>query len=118
MMLLGEISELSLEPAIEGRFDESIFVVPSGVAKKYVDTFFGRQTLNTNQRRCSLHRGGRSARRGRTVHDLVRGEGSCLTARRSAPWGRTVRTYAGAAEDHRRCLDLAPGRDPIGEERS
>jgi len=26
-----------------------------------VDTFLGRQTLNTNQRRCSLHRGGRSA---------------------------------------------------------
>jgi hypothetical protein len=39
MMLLGEISELSLEPAIEGRFDASIFVVPSGVAKKYVDIF-------------------------------------------------------------------------------
>jgi hypothetical protein len=40
-MLLGETSELSLEPAIEGRFDESICVVPSGVAKKYVDTFLG-----------------------------------------------------------------------------
>jgi hypothetical protein len=32
-----------------------------GLAKKYVDTFLGRQSLNTNQRRCSLHRGGRSA---------------------------------------------------------
>jgi hypothetical protein len=49
MMLLGEISELSLEPAIEGRFDESIFVVPSGVAKKYVDAFLERQTLNKNR---------------------------------------------------------------------
>jgi hypothetical protein len=97
MMLLGEISELSLEPAIEGRFDESIFVFPSGVAKKYVDAFLERQTLNKNRggalctgadgpraragqsaawceaRRCSLHRGGRSARRGWTVRGLVRG---------------------------------------------
>jgi hypothetical protein len=73
MMLLGEISELSLEPAIEGRFDESILVVPNGVTKKYVDTFLGHQTLNTIQRWCSLHRGGRSVRRGRTVSGLVGG---------------------------------------------
>jgi hypothetical protein len=59
-MLLGETSELSLEPTIEGGFDGSRCVVPSGVAKKYVDTFLGRQSLNTNQRRCSLRRGGRS----------------------------------------------------------
>jgi hypothetical protein len=32
--------------------------------------------------------------------------------------GRTVRACAGAAEDRRRRLDLAPGRDPVGEERS
>jgi hypothetical protein len=42
----------------------------------------------------------------------------CLTTGRSAPEGRTVRAYAGAAEDRRRRLDLAPGRDPVGEERS
>ena len=42
----------------------------------------------------------------------------CLTAGRSAPWGRTVHACAGAVEDHRRRLDLAPGRDPVGEERS
>jgi hypothetical protein len=42
MMLLGEISELSLEPAIEGRFDELRYVFPSGVAKKYVDAFSER----------------------------------------------------------------------------
>jgi hypothetical protein len=96
-MLLGEISELSLEPTIEGRFDESIFVVPSGVAKKYVDDFLERQTLNNNRggalctgadgprtgagqsaawceaRWCSLPRGGRSVRRGRTVRSLVQG---------------------------------------------
>jgi hypothetical protein len=135
MMLLGEISELSLEPAIEGRFDESIFVVPSGVAKKYVDTFLGRQTLNTNQRRCPLHRGGRSARRGRTVRGLVRGavvlSAQGRTVRAQGPDGpqpgvrlgllpdsRTVRACAGAAEDRWRRLDLAPGRNPVGEERS
>jgi hypothetical protein len=33
----------------------------------------------------------------------------------SLPDGRTVRAYAGAAEDRRRRLDLAPGRDPVGE---
>jgi hypothetical protein len=38
-----------------------------------VDAFFGRQTLNKNQRRCSLHRHGRSAARGRTVRDLAQG---------------------------------------------
>jgi hypothetical protein len=84
-----------------------------------VDAFLERQTLNKNRggafctgpdgpragagrsaawceaRRCSLHRAGRSARR-----------------------SRTVRAYVGAAEDRRRRLDLAPGRDPVGEERS
>jgi hypothetical protein len=29
--------------------------------------------------------------------------------------GRTVRAYAGTAGDRRRRLDLAPGRDPVGE---
>jgi hypothetical protein len=73
MILLVETSELSFEPAIEGRFDRSICVVPSGVTKKYVGTFLGRQSLNKNQRQCSLVRRGRSAARGRTVRDLVRG---------------------------------------------
>jgi hypothetical protein len=49
MILLVETSELSFEPAIEGRFDVSIFAVPSGVAKKYVDAFLERQTLNKNR---------------------------------------------------------------------
>jgi hypothetical protein len=70
-MLLGETSELSLEPAIKGRFDGSRCVVPSEVAKNYVDALFGRQTLNKNQRQCSLHKRGRSAARGRTVRDLA-----------------------------------------------
>jgi hypothetical protein len=47
--LLGEISELFLESAIEGRFDESICVL-IGVVKKYVSVFFGRQSLNKNRR--------------------------------------------------------------------
>jgi hypothetical protein len=141
MMLLGETSELSLEPAIEGRFDRSKYVFPSGVAKKYADAFLERQTLNKNcggalctgtdgpragagrsaawceARRCSLHRDGRSARRGRTVR--AQGpDGPRPGARlRLLPDGRTVRVCAGAAEDRRRRLDLAPGRDPVGEER-
>jgi hypothetical protein len=71
MMLLGEISELSLEPAIEGRFDEPRCVVPSGVAKKYVDAFSERQILKKNRRRRSLVRRGRSAAQDRTVRDLA-----------------------------------------------
>jgi hypothetical protein len=70
MILLVETSELSFELTIEGRFDRSICVFPSGVAKKYVDAFFRRQSLNKN-RRCSLVRRGRSAARGRTVRDLA-----------------------------------------------
>jgi hypothetical protein len=54
---------------------------------------------------------GRSARRGRTVRGLAQG----LVF---LPDDRTVRACAGAAEDRRRRLDLAPGRDPVGEERS
>jgi hypothetical protein len=67
---------------------------------------------------CSLHRGGRSAtwRRARV---------SCLTARRSAHCGRTARALwpdgprvCWGGGSHRRRLDLDPGRDPVGEERS
>ena len=75
MILLVETSELSFEPAIEGRFDRSIRVVPSGVAKKYVDAFSERQILKKNRRRCSLVRRGRSAAWGRTVRDLAQGLG-------------------------------------------
>jgi hypothetical protein len=68
MILLVETSELSFEPAIEGRFDRSICVVPSGVAKKYVAAFSERQTLNKNRGGAlwsgadgPRHRAGRSA---------------------------------------------------------
>jgi hypothetical protein len=70
MILLGETSELSLEPAIEGRSDGSICAFPSGVAKKCVGTDSGTNHYVENQRRCSLHRRGWSASRGRTVRDL------------------------------------------------
>jgi hypothetical protein len=50
-----------------------------------VDAFLERQILKKNRRRCLLHRGGRSARRGRTVRGLVRGA-VVLSAQ-----GRTVR---------------------------
>jgi hypothetical protein len=93
--LLVETSELSFEPAIESRFDRSICVVPSGVAKKYVDTFLEAsitskepaavlsgqaQTVRGTgsdgprlgvRRRCSLVRRGRSAAQSRAVRDLV-----------------------------------------------
>jgi hypothetical protein len=73
MMLLEEISELSLEQAIEGRFDRSKYAFSSGVAKKYVDAFSERQILKKNRRRCSLVRRGRSVAWGRTVRDLAQG---------------------------------------------
>jgi hypothetical protein len=50
MILLGETSELSLEPAIEGRFDRSICIVPSGVAKKCVDADLGANHCVENRR--------------------------------------------------------------------
>jgi hypothetical protein len=101
MMLLGETLELSLELAIEGRFDGSRCVVPSVVVKKYVDTLLGRQLLNTNQRQCSLNRGGRSVawREARV---------SCLTAGRSVPWGRTVRALGPDGPRVRRGCERSP----------
>jgi hypothetical protein len=108
-------------------------------ALKTVDAFSERQTLKKNRRRCPLHRGGRSARRGRTVRGLVRGavvlsaqgrtvrgqgpDGPrpgaqlrllCLTAGRSAPWGRTVRVYAEAAEVAGSAWISLPGGTPSG----
>jgi hypothetical protein len=51
----------------------------------------GRQILNTNRRRCPLHRGGRSTRRGRMVRGLVRGaavlSGQARTVRGTWPDG-------------------------------
>jgi hypothetical protein len=58
---------------------------PVVIEKPFVDAFSERQLLKKNRRRCLLHRGGRSARRGRTVRSLVRGA-VVLSAQ-----GRTVR---------------------------
>jgi hypothetical protein len=71
--LLGEISELSLKPAIEGRFDRSICVVPSGVAKKYVDAFFGAPNTQEEPAAVLSGQARTAAARSRTVRDLARG---------------------------------------------
>jgi hypothetical protein len=42
----------------------------------------------------------------------------CLTAGRSAPWGPDGPRVRRGGGSRRRRLDLAPGRDPVGEERS
>jgi hypothetical protein len=83
-----------------------------------VDAFLERQSLNKN-RGSALWSGadGPRVRAGRSAA-WRRGYCSCPTAGRSAPWGRTVRACIGAAEDRRRRLDLAPGRDSVGEEKS
>jgi hypothetical protein len=75
MMLLGETSELSLEPTIEGRSDGSICDVPQRSRQKVCWYLFGRQSMRENRRWCSLHRRGRSASRGRA-------RVSCLAGRK------------------------------------
>jgi hypothetical protein len=87
MILLVETSELAFEPAIEGRFDASIFAIPSGVAKKYVDAFSERQTPNKN-RGGALWSGADGPRPGAGRSATWRkARVFCLTAGRSAPWG-------------------------------
>jgi hypothetical protein len=110
MILLGGTLELSLEPTIEGRSDGSICAIPNGVAKKCVGTDTGANHCDDNRRRCSLHRCRRSAARGRMVRDLA--QGSCSLP--DGPDGPRVRRGSGV---RRRRLNLAPGRDPVGEER-
>jgi hypothetical protein len=76
-----------------------------------VDTFPGANHYNENRWRCSLHRCGQFAARSRTVRDLAQGSGSLP----DVPDGPRVRR---GGRVHRRRLDLAPGRDLVGEERS
>jgi hypothetical protein len=61
MILLGETSELSLEPAIEGRPDRSICAITHAVAKKCVGTDSDDNHCVENQLHCALRRRGRSA---------------------------------------------------------
>jgi hypothetical protein len=81
MILLVETSELSFEPAIEGRSDRFVREFLSGVAKNCVGADTGTNHCGDNRRRCSLWRHGWSAARGRTVCDLTQGLGSCLICR-------------------------------------
>jgi hypothetical protein len=67
MILLGETSKLSFEPAIVGRSDRSSRVFHSGVAKKCVSADLGINHYEVYRRRCSLWRRERSAAWGRTV---------------------------------------------------
>jgi hypothetical protein len=71
MMLLGETSELSFEPAIEGQSDRSSHNVPSGVAKKCVGTDLGADHCDEYRQLCSLWMREWSTVRGRTVRDLA-----------------------------------------------
>src|SRR5688572_31106983 len=89
IMLLGETSELSLEPPIEGRFDVSRRVFPSGVAKSMLTPFSG---ANHSTRTVAV-----LFAQGRTVCALGLD-------------GSRVRRGGGS---RRRRLDLAPGRDPV-----
>jgi hypothetical protein len=115
---------------------------PQRSRQKYVDAFPERQTLNKNRggALCTGVDGPRAgpdgprpgARRGGTLcagADCPRpGAGRsaawCAT-RASLPDGRTVRALGPdgprvrrGGGSRRRRLDLAPGRDPVGEERS
>jgi hypothetical protein len=64
-----------------------------------------------NLRWCSLHRRRRSTARGRTVGNLVQGSVSLP----DEPDGLRVHKGGGV---RRRPLNLTPGRDPVGEEKS
>jgi hypothetical protein len=103
MILLVVTSELSFEPAIEGRSDRSVCDVSSGVAKKCVGADRAPiTTLRTDGGAlCGGADGPRPGAGPRFLPDRPDGPRVCR--------GGGVR---------RQCLDLAPGRDPVGEERS
>jgi hypothetical protein len=91
------MSELSLEPAIEGRFDESIYDCPQRSRQKYVDIFFGRQTL--------IRTGGGAL--------CIGADGPRLGAGRSVTWRRARVSYLTAGRSvraqGRRKSPAAPG---------
>jgi hypothetical protein len=118
IILLGEMSELSLEPAIEGRFDESICAFPSGVAKSVLVPFWGaNHCVRTGDGALCTGADGPRPQAGRSATwDRARGflfDGRTVCAYRSD--GPRVRR---GSRSHRRRLDLTPGRDRVGEERS
>jgi hypothetical protein len=118
MMLLVETSELSFEPAIEGRSDRSARDVPSGVAKKCVGVDLGANHCDENRLRCSLRRCGRSTAKGRTVRDLAQRLGFLP----DEPDGPILVVERSARVQGRRSSPTAPGsrsrEGPVGEERS
>jgi hypothetical protein len=59
MMLLGKMSELSFELAIEDRSDRSLCDVLSRVAKKCVDADLGTNQCDVYRPWCSLRKRGR-----------------------------------------------------------
>jgi hypothetical protein len=72
-------------------------LLPLRRLSKVLTSFWRRQSLQKNQRRCSLVRRGRSAAQGRTVRDLARGGGALWSGAdglrhrvgRSATWCRS-----------------------------
>jgi hypothetical protein len=78
---------------------------------KSVGTDPGANHCDEYQRRCSLRRRGRSVAEGRMVHDLTQELGFLS----DEPNGLRVRRGRGV---YRQRLDLATGRDLVGEERS
>ena len=98
MVLLEETSELSFEPAIEGRSDTSSREFPSRVAKKCV---------NADRAPITAMRTGSGALCGGL-------DGSCLTSRTVCAWWPDSPRVRRVGLVRRRCLDLALGRDPSG----
>jgi hypothetical protein len=79
--------------------------------ERRVNTFSSANHYNENQRQWSRHRRGRSVTWCRVRVPCL----TCRTVRALGPNGPRVRR---GGRVHQRRLDLTPGRDPIGEERS
>jgi hypothetical protein len=100
MMLLGETSEWSLEPAIKGQSDRSSRLVSCGVGKKCVGTDLDANLCEVYQRRCSLWQRGRSA--------------ACGGSEVFSVPNRTVRVCVEAAAFAHNTWIWPPGRTPTG----
>jgi hypothetical protein len=118
MMLLGEIQSYPLNRPLRADLMSLYLFSPAEPPKSMLTPFWSAKhstrtvAVFSGQARTVCGQGPDGPRPGAGAR------ASCLTTERSAPWARTVRVCAGAAEDRRRRLDLAPGRDPVEEERS
>jgi hypothetical protein len=118
MILQGETSELSLGLAIEGRSNGSICAFPNRVAKKCVGADSGPITV-LRTRGGALYTGANGPRPGAGRSAAWhRAQVPCLTGRMVHAYRLDGPHVRRGGEVHRRCLDLAPGRDPVREERS